>query len=131
MVKDNIADFITVIKNSSRIGRESAVFPYSKLVHSIANVLHKEGYLSGVDKKGKKGGKVIEVAIAYVAKNKPKLNDIKRVSRLSRRVYEKAKNLRPVRGGFGRMVLSTPKGLMTDVEARKANVGGEILFKVW
>lgn len=131
MVKDNVADFIIKVKNASQSGKTLVSFPYSKLVYSIAELLAKEGYLSSVEKKGKKVKKTLEVGILFLGDHSPKITDVKRISKLSCRVYEKAKNLRPVRGGYGLAVLSTPKGLMTDVTARKEKVGGEVLFKIW
>ena len=62
---------------------------------------------------------------------KPKIEQARRISKLSRRVYEKSANLRPVRRGYGIAIISTPKGILTDAEARKARVGGEVLFKIW
>ncbi len=131
MVKDNVADFITKIKNAGQSGKAQVSFPYSKFIHAIAELLAKEGYLASVEKKGKKIKKTLEVGILFLDGHSPKIIDVKRISKLSCRVYEKAKNLRPVRGGYGLAILSTPKGLMTDVVARKERVGGEVLFKIW
>ena len=131
MVKDSIADFITQLKNAGPVGKEEIVFPYSKLVHATAELLVKEGYLVSVEKKGKKAKKLLEVKLVSADSHMPKISGVRRISKLSRRVYEKAKNLKTLRRGLGVIVLSTPKGLMTDKEAIKEKIGGEVLFKIW
>lgn len=130
MVTDPIADLITQIKNASDARKESLVLPYSKLKESIAMVLQKEGYLKAVAKKGKKVMKLLEVELTYTA-GEPKVQGVQRVSRLSKRIYKKAKDIRVFKNGYGNIILSTPKGILTEAEAKKANVGGEVLFKIW
>ncbi len=127
---DPIADMIVQIKNASLSGKESVVFPYSKLKLAILDVLLKEGFIKSFGKKGKKVVKFIEVVLAY-DENGPKVSDISRISKTSKRVYQKAKELRPVKNGFGIAVISTSKGLMSDKMARVEKLGGEILFKIW
>lgn len=127
---DPIADMIVRIKNASDSKKESVVFPYSKLKFAILDCLAKEGFIKSFSKNGKKIVKFIEVFLAY-ENGSPKINGLERVSKTSKRVYFSAKELRPVRNGFGRMILSTPKGIVTDVEARASVSGGEALFKIW
>ena len=127
---DPIADMIVQIKNASLSGKESVVFPYSKLKLAILDVLLKEGFIKSFGKKGKKVVKFIEVVLAY-DENGPKVSDISRISKTSKRVYQKAKELRPVKNSFGIAVISTSKGLMSDKMARVEKLGGEILFKIW
>jgi small subunit ribosomal protein S8 len=99
----------------------------------IANILLEEGYLSSVTKKTKKSAhhKFIEVGIIYEASRRPRLSGLVRVSRPSRRVYSGVAELKPVNQGHGIMILSTPKGVLTDKVARKEHVGGEVICKVW
>ncbi|MCR4306442.1 MAG: 30S ribosomal protein S8 [Candidatus Yonathbacteria bacterium] len=130
MVTDPIADLLVRIKNAGNTGLPSTIIPYSQLKFEIASLLQKEGYIGSVSKKGKKAKKVIEVSIAYTNK-KPRIADAARVSKPSRRVYMGVSDIKPVRHGYGLLVLSTPKGIMTDKEARKEHVGGEALFKIW
>ncbi len=130
MVTDPIADLLVRIKNAGNTGLPSTIIPYSQLKFEIASLLQKEGYIGSVSKKGKKAKKVIEVSIAYTNK-KPRIADAARVSKPSRRVYMGVHDIKPVRHGYGLLVLSTPKGIMTDKEARKEHVGGEALFKIW
>lgn len=127
---DQIANMINMIKNAGRAERESVVVPYSKIKHSIADCLVKEGYLKSAEKKTKKGLPILEVELMYV-NGAPKVNGVERVSKSSRRVYTGVKEIKPTRNGFGLMVLTTPKGILTDKQARKEMVGGEVLFKVW
>ena len=131
MVTDPIADFITQIKNASAIGQATVTVPYSDFKMRVAELLKKEGYLGDVEKKGKKVRKSLEVAIAYEEDGTPKVKDVKRLSKPSRRMYRGAQEMKPVRGGYGVVVVSTPDGVMTGHEARKKNVGGEILFEIW
>lgn len=119
-----------MIKNAGNASRETATFPYSKLKHAIAVVLEKEGFIKNVTKKTKKGLPMIEVTL--VAKDgEPRIRDVKRVSKPSRRVYQGVADLRPYKQGHGMTILSTPKGILTDKEAKKEMVGGEVLFTIW
>ena len=117
------------MKVASRQGSESFLFPASRMILSIAEALEKKGFITSVGKKGKKG-RYIEVTLSYDGKT-PKLSGVKRVSRLSKRIYQKAKDLRPVRSGFGTAILSTPRGILSDADAKAAKVGGEVLFEIW
>lgn len=130
MVTDPIADFLIRLKNAGDVGHENVSIPYSKLKMAVASILKKEGYIADVSKKGKKITKSIEVNLAS-ADGVPKIKGIKRISKPSRRVYLGVKNISPIRHGYGLLILSTPKGLMTGKEARKGCVGGEALFKIW
>jgi len=104
--------------------------PYSKLKNAIAECLKKEGYVSEVSKKVKKGQPMLEVGLIYTDK-KPKITEVERISKQSRRVYFAMKDIHSVRNGLGLLVLSTPKGILSGKEARKEQVGGEALFKIW
>ena len=127
---DSISNMIIMIKNASLANKEVVSFPYSKMKNAIAECLKKEGYLSEVSKKVKKGMPMIEVGLVYV-ENKPKITDVQRISKQSKRVYFGMKDIHTVRNGTGLLVLSTPKGILSGKEARKEQVGGEALFKVW
>jgi len=118
------------MKNGSLAGKESVSFPFSKMKNSIGECLVKAGYLKQVSKKVKKGQPVLEVELVYVDK-KPKITEVERISKQSRRVYFGMKDIHSVRNGSGLLVLSTPKGILSGKEARKEQVGGEALFKIW
>lgn len=127
---DQIANMINMVKNANRVERESVTVPYSKLKHSIADALVAEGYIKKATKKMQKGFPTLELELVYVG-GAPKVTGVERVSKSSCRVYKGVKDIRSVRHGFGSMFLSTPKGILTDKQARKEMVGGEVLFKIW
>ena len=127
---DPIADMLIRIKNAGTAGKTVTEMPYSKLKEAIAVVLFKQGYIASYEKKGKKVQKTLEVGIAYDGK-KERVAGVARVSKPSRRVYMKADEIKKIKNGYGLLVMSTPKGIMTGDEARKAQVGGEALFKIW
>jgi small subunit ribosomal protein S8 len=128
---DPIADMIVRIKNAGDSRKESVVLPYSSLKLAILDTLMKEGFVQSFGKKGKKVVKWIEVVLAYDENGKSKVTGFQRISKSSKRVYQKAKEIQKVRNGFGALILSTPKGIMTDKTAKVENVGGEALFKIW
>ena len=123
---DPIADALIRIKNGYQVGKEKVQVRYSKLIWRLMKLLEKEGYIDSI----KEIDRQIEVTLKYESR-KPVLTDIKRVSKPSLRVYEGVKNLPRVLSGLGIAIISTPKGLMTDREARREKVGGEILALVW
>lgn len=129
-MNDKIADMLIRIKNAGNAGKEFTVVPHSKLRFAVAEALQKKGYVASVNNKGKKTKKVIEIGIAYEG-GTPKLQGAERISKLSRRVYYGFRDIRPVKNGYGLLMLSTPKGIISGEEARKENVGGEALFKIW
>jgi len=130
-MKDSIADMITRIFNASVSKKESVVFTYSKLKLAILDVLLKEGFVKSFSKKGKKVVKYIEVVLIYDEDGRPKISGVKRVSKTSKRIYQKSKDLKPIKNGYGIAVISTPKGIMSDKVARTEHLGGEVLFKIW
>lgn len=127
---DTIADFFVRIKNGYRSGAETVAVPFSKMKAEISRVLESRGYVGGSEKKGRKARKFLEVTLRYDDKT-PALTSIRRISKASRRLYVKRDTLRPVRQGFGMLIISTSKGLMSGEEARKAGLGGEIIGEVW
>ncbi|MDO8594617.1 MAG: 30S ribosomal protein S8 [bacterium] len=125
---DPISDFLNKLKIASRTGKESFTFPYSGIIAAIADALQKKGYVTS-SKKTKKG-REIEISLPSGEKAQ-KITSTKRVSKLSKRMYRKAREIRPVRNGSGTAIFSTPKGVLSDMDARKAKVGGEVLFEIW
>jgi small subunit ribosomal protein S8 len=119
------------IKNGSRAKKETVLIPYSQLRFSIAEILLREGYLSSVTKRLRKTSRLLEVGLMYEGNGAPRVTDVERVSKSSKRVYIGVREVRRVKYGHGVMVLSTPKGLLTGDEARKEHVGGEVMFKIW
>ncbi len=118
------------MKNGSLAGKESVFLPYSNMKNAIAECLKKEGYVANVAKKVKDEYPVLEVSLVYVEK-KPKITEVERISKQSKRVYFGVKDIHKVRNGSGLLVLSTPKGILSGKDARKEQVGGEALFRIW
>ncbi len=127
MTNDAISDALIRIKNGYMATRSEVDITYSKLVLNLCNLLQKEGYLTNVDKKDER---VIKVTLKYDGRM-PSLTDVKRVSKPGLRVYKGAKQLPRVLNGLGIAVISTPKGLMTEKQAKKEGVGGEVMALVW
>jgi small subunit ribosomal protein S8 len=131
MVTDPVADFITQLKNAGAIKKPSVSLPFSAFKMAIAEKLKDAGYVAAVDKRGKKVKKTLDVMLKYDAGGKHMIAGVKRVSKPGRRMYKSVHEIRPVHYGHGALILSTPKGIMTDKEARKEKVGGEALFEIW
>jgi small subunit ribosomal protein S8 len=127
---DAIADLIVRIKNASDAEKETVTVSYSKIKAAILEVLEKEGFVKSIAKRGKKIHKSIEIGLMY-DEHGPRVNGVERISKLSKRMYSGAADLKPVKQGHGVLLLTTPKGIMTDYDARKQKVGGELLFKIW
>ncbi|MEK7642157.1 MAG: 30S ribosomal protein S8 [Patescibacteria group bacterium] len=128
MVTDSISDFIIRLKNASDAKKPSVLVSQSKLAENIAHALKKSGYLTSVEKN--KDTHEIKLGIVYFS-GEPRIHGVERISKSSRRIYQKASDIRVFRSGFGNTFLSTPKGIMIDMEAKKLKVGGEVLFKIW
>lgn len=133
MVSDQIGDFIIQIKNAGNAGIEAISVPYSKFKFNVAEKLKDVNYIKSVSKKIKKVKKYLEVELKYndANKKKPRIHNVVRVSKPSRRIYKKTSEIFPIKYGKGTLILSTPKGVLTGEEARKQKIGGEVLFKIW
>jgi small subunit ribosomal protein S8 len=131
MTNDPVADLIVRLKNAGAVGKATVSVPFSNFKLAIAEALKNAGYVNEVDKKGKKVKKVLDVALKYSEAGTPAISGVKRISKPGRRIYKRAGEIFSVRYGHGSLILSTPKGIMTDKEARKAKIGGEALFEVW
>ena len=127
---DPISDMLIRLKNASAVRRASISLPYSKLKNAIGEVLLKEGFVASVVKRPRDKGAVLEIELVYKDK-KPKIKGVKRISKPSRRVYYGVSEIRSVKSGYGTLVLSTPKGILTGKDAKKELVGGEALFNIW
>lgn len=131
MTTDPIANMIIAMKNGAMVSKRTIIVPFSSIKYAIAQCLKDSGFIANVSKKTQKQNiPVLEIDLAYDAKG-PKIHDVVRVSKPSRRVYLGVRELYPVKNGAGITVLSTPKGIMSEKQARKEQVGGEVLFKMW
>ena len=128
---DPIADFLTRIRNGIMARHKTVHCPSSRMKARIAQILKDEGYVSDVAEQSDTGRKVLTVTLGYDAQNTPIIEGITRISRPGLRHYVNADKLPKVRGGLGMAIVSTSKGVMTDVQARKDRVGGEVLCHVW
>ena len=131
MVNDPVGDFIVRLTNAGAIKKPSVSVPFSNFKLAIAEKLKEVGYVQAVEKKGKKVKKVLDVVLKYDAQGNPTIRGVRRISKPGRRMYKSVLEITPVRYGHGALVLSTPKGIMTDKEAKKEKVGGEALFEIW
>ena len=129
-MSDRIANIINKLENAGKSEKSSFVVPYSNLAWAVLKVLERNNFISGVSKKGKKGY-TIEAEVIKEEDGQPKISGTKRVSKSSKRVYFGVKDLRPIKNGFGKLIMSTPVGILTGEEARKQKVGGEPLFIIW
>jgi small subunit ribosomal protein S8 len=128
---DPVADFLTRLRNASKAQHESLNVPYSKLKGTIADILKAEGYIDSYKVEDAKVGKSLVVNLKYGVNREASIAGIKRVSKPGLRVYAKSTELPKVLGGLGIAILSTSSGLLTDRQAAKKGVGGEVLAYVW
>jgi len=141
VVSDPIADMLSRIRNANVIERDTVRMPISKMRVAIAQILEQEGYIDGYreseqteDEKRKRdlgGQRILEVDLRYASDRTKAITGIKRVSRPGLRVYSASKEIPKVMGGLGVAIVSTSSGVLTDREARKRKVGGEVLCYVW
>ena len=129
-VIDQISDFLTRIRNAGKAGHKSVDIPFSSMKLSLAEILKEQGFVTDCEKveDGVQGN--IRVVLRYY-KKQPAFRKIERISKPGRRVYASSDNLPRVHNGLGIAIISTSKGIMTDKQARKFNVGGEVLCTVW
>jgi len=131
ITSDPISDMLIRIKNAGAVGKPIVYVPVSRLKKDILTALQKEDFVGNFVETGKGVHKSFEVIIKYGNDSTPLINELKRISKLSCRVYIKSKDLHPFRKGFGLRLLSTPSGIMSDREAKKLNIGGEVLFEIY
>ena len=129
-MRDPISNLITNIKNGSLAQKESVVVPLSNFTESVVAALARKGYVKPGVAKGKKVSKTLEIGLIYVDGH-ARINDVKRLSKPSKRLYKGYSEIHTVKQGFGSTFVSTPKGILSDDEVRKQKVGGEILFQIW
>ena len=129
MMNDPLGDLLTRIRNAQQRGRSAVSSPASKLRMRVLDVLQREGYIRGYSEVEKEGRKELDIELKYYD-GAPVISEIRRISKPGRRVYSSVGDLPLVRNGLGISILSTPKGVMSDNDARSQNVGGEILCRV-
>jgi len=127
---DPVADMITRIRNAGAVRKPAVEVRYSALAEAIAKVLAREAWIENAVPQGKSPQRTIEITLKYVD-GAHRISGIRRVSHLGKRVYRGWREIRSVRQGYGMSLISTPQGILSDKEARKKKVGGEVLFEVW
>ena len=127
---DPITDMLNRIRNGEAVGKAEVLAPFSEFKNAIAAILNKEGFVGEVKKTSKGKAKLLKICLKY-NNGVPAMEDAKRISKPGQKIYIKAGEIKKVRGGFGVSIISTPKGLKTGLEAKKAKLGGEVLIEVW
>lgn len=130
MVTDPIADMLIQIKNASMASKREVLLPFSRMKQEVASILVKEGYLESATKTGKEPKTSLRIMLRYKDKMTV-ITDVRRRSKPGLRVYVNKDSIPRVLGGVGVAILSTPQGVMTDMEARKRGIGGELLCEIW
>ncbi len=128
---DPITDMFNRIKNALAAKHTTVEVPFSKIKLKIAEILKKHGFVTDFKRKGRGAKKVIKILLKYNNDGVPAISNLKRISKPGRRIYKKVKEIKKVKDGYGIAIISTPKGLMTDKEARKNKLGGEVLCEIW
>jgi small subunit ribosomal protein S8 len=129
---DTISDMLTRIRNACAVRHPTTQVPTTRMTLSIAKVLKEEGFIDDYEETGEGVNKFIIVTLKYKGKNRqPLINTLKRISKPGLRVYSSSQDLPRVLGGIGIAIVSTSRGIMTDREARKQGVGGEVLCYIW
>lgn len=131
MYTDPIADYLTRIRNGIQAGHDAVVVPASKMKAQLSGILKQEGYIHSFKEVEHEGRQYLIVNLKYVKDKENVIHGLRRVSRPGLRIYAGVKEIPDVHGGLGIAILSTPKGLLTGKDAKKQNVGGEILAQVW
>ena len=131
MHSDPIADLLARIRNGSQSRLDTIQIPQSKTKIEIVRILQSEGYIKDFEVTTESKFPSIKVTLRYDQKRKPIINHMKRVSKPGLRVYKPVAELPPLRSGLGTRILSTSQGIMTDREARRRHIGGEVICEVW
>ena len=128
---DPIADMLTRIRNANTVGHETVEIPASKMKKAIAEILKEEGYIEDFDIIDDNKQGIIKITMKYGANKEKVITGIKKISKPGLKVYAKANDVPRVLGGLGIAIISTSKGVVSDKEARKMGVGGEVICYVW
>lgn len=128
---DNIANMIAIVRNAGAVKLETVKIPYSKVTFNIAGVLKKGGWLENFEVKDKGDKSWLILKLKYNKDGSPAISGMKRISKPGKRIYTRASDLPTVKQGYGIAIVSTPKGVMTNVEARREKAGGEIICFVY
>jgi small subunit ribosomal protein S8 len=127
---DQISEMLTAIRNAQAVLKPTVVVPFSEFKNEIMKVMEKEGLVEKIEKKGKKAKKTLEITLKY-NEGVPAISGLKRISKPGQRIYIDHRGIKPIKSGYGMSLISTSKGLLTNKEARKQKVGGEVICEIW
>ncbi len=127
---DPITDMLNQIRNASAVKLAEVSLNYSNLKFEVAKILMQENFVQDAKKVAKGKGKTLKITLKY-DNGEPAISGLRKISKPGQRIYSKSSELKYVKGGYGISVVSTPKGLMTNKQAKKAKLGGEILLEIW
>ena len=127
---DPISDMLTRIRNAQAVSSKTVLIPFSNLKLNLAKILEKQGLIGKVNVQGRKIRKIIEIKLIY-KDGESVITSIKRISKPGQRIYIKKDEIKPIRQGYGLTIISTSKGLMTNMEAKKKRLGGEVICEIW
>jgi small subunit ribosomal protein S8 len=130
-MRDPISNLIIQLKNGSAVKKDVAVVSLSNFVSDVVDALARKGYVKPGVKKGKKVQKLLEIGLIYNPNGSPRITDVARISKPSKRIYKGYSEIFGIKQGHGSTFYSTSKGILSDDEARKEKVGGEVLFNIW
>ena len=128
---DPITDMLNRIRNAQTVRHQTVEVPFSNLKLKITQILIKENFITDFKKIRRKEQKIIRIYLKYTKEKNPAISGLKRISKPGQRIYKKANEIKKVKGGYGLSIISTSKGMMTNKEARKNNLGGEIICEIW
>jgi small subunit ribosomal protein S8 len=131
MVTDVIGDFVNRLTTATAVRKAHVTLPFSKLKHQISLVLKREGYLGEISESRGEVGKTLTLELMYDPDGEPRIHGVKRISKPGRRLYSSVRAIHPIKNGKGCLILTTPRGIMTDKDARRDRVGGETMFTIW
>ena len=124
---DPITDMLNRIRNAQAVSHKTVSIPFSNLKYEIAQILEKQGFVEKVEKRSRSLKRLIEITLKYPNT----IAGLKRISKPGQRIYAGFKEIRGSKGGYGLLIISTPKGLMTGKDARKNKLGGEVICEIW
>ena len=127
---DPISDMLTRIRNAQAVSSEKVLIPFSNLKLNLAKILEKQELIGKVNVQGRKIRKIIEIKLSY-KDGESVISNIKRISKPGQRIYIKKDEIKPIRQGYGLTIISTSKGLMTNMEAKKKRLGGEVICEIY
>jgi len=131
VMTDPIADFLTRIRNALRVKKKKIEVPYSKMKLAISKILKEKELIQDFKVKEENGKKFIVLTLKYDENGEPLIENLVRVSKPGRRVYMGYRDFKPVRSGFGFRIISTSRGVMTDIEAKRRKLGGEVICEIY